>query len=101
MTENNNSTKKYKMDNKLPFIVPENYFENFALQMDSLIVNQPKTFILRKRRTWLYAAAVFLGLVVFGSSYYYKNLRDTENYESYVLSQVDESSIIDYYVDNK
>lgn len=93
------------MDNKLPFTVPEHYFENFALQLNSKIADQPKTFILKKRKPWLYVAAIFVGMVIFGGSYYYKYQKDTEiyseNYETYVLSQVDESSIIDYYVDNK
>jgi hypothetical protein len=54
----------------------------------------------------MYAAAVFVGVIIIGSVYYSNIQKDNnaytaDNYESYVLSQVDESSMMDYYVNNK
>ena len=94
-----------KIDKNPPFSVPENYFEDFALEMDKKIA-APKTIQFKKIKSWMYAAAIFTGLVVFGGTYYIhlqneKNTTYAENYESYVLSQVDESSMMDYYLANE
>ena len=52
----------------------------------------------------MYAAAMVMGIMVlspvFYSVYQNKATANTENYESYVLSQVDESVLMDYYVDD-
>jgi hypothetical protein len=46
---------------------------------------------------------MFVGVLVAGQVFYsthQKRLaRNAENYESYVLSQVDETSMVDYYVE--
>ncbi len=88
--------------NKLPFEVPENYFENFAQQMDEKIMlksNSSRKFL----KPWMYIAASLVGILLAVQIFYSVNKSNAttkeENYESYVLSQVDESSLVDYYVD--
>ncbi|MFT3751966.1 MAG: hypothetical protein QM800_03505 [Paludibacter sp.] len=88
---------------KLPFSVPENYFDQFAFQMEQQIGYTHKP-VHRFIRPWMYAAAVVVGIMVLGPVFYsaYQNQTavNTENYESYVLSQVDETVLMDYYVDD-
>ena len=88
--------------NKLPFEVPENYFDNFALQMDEQILGKSISF-RNSFKPWMYIAASLVGILLAVQIFYtvyQNNTRNKEdNYEAYVLSQVDESSIVDYYVD--
>ena len=89
---------------KVPFTVPEDYFEKFALNMDAHIaVKQVPVFHFM--RPWMYAAAIMLGVIFIGKGaynvYQNKQLANTENYELYVLSQVDEDDIIDYYLSDE
>jgi hypothetical protein len=89
-----------KFNAELPFTVPENYFEQFALQIDRQIgYKSPNPRFIK---SWMYFAAMFVGLFIIGEVFYSVNQRDTaknsENYESYVLSQVDESAVMDCYV---
>ena len=88
---------------ELPFGVPDNYFEQFAVQMDEKIGFQ-SAFVTKKFiRPWMYMAAMFVGVLLMGQVFYniYQNntIQNAENYELYVLSQVDETALIDYYVD--
>ncbi|MDD3321902.1 MAG: hypothetical protein PHS59_10715 [Paludibacter sp.] len=87
----------------LPFRTPENYFEDFANRMEAQIVVKPVS--IRKTFTpWMYMAAMFVGLLIVGqilfNVYQSANVKNEDNYESYVLSQVDEAAMIDYYVEN-
>ncbi|HEY6913066.1 MAG TPA: hypothetical protein VI413_00180 [Paludibacter sp.] len=88
---------------ELPFSVPENYFEQFALQIDEQIGYKQRS-AHRFIRPWMYAAAMVIGIMVlspvFYSVYQNKATANTENYESYVLSQVDETVLMDCYVDD-
>lgn len=92
------------IDRKNPFKVPENYFENFAVQINAKTAPR-KTTSIKRIKSWMYAAAVFAGIIVLGTVYYSNKQKEkyayAENYESYVLSQVDESSMMDYYIDHK
>lgn len=87
--------------NKLPFTVPENYFENLALEMDSRIAAQNTTF-KKLIRPWMYMAAMFVGVFLMGNVFYtihqQNKSRDAEMYEMYVQSQIDESIVFDYYL---
>ncbi len=87
---------------ELPFSVPLNYFEDFASQFDDRIglkSNNNK----KHNKTWMYMAAMFMGVLmmsqVFFTVYNNNETKNVENYELYVLSQVDETSLIDYYVE--
>lgn len=90
---------------ELPFSVPDNYFEQFANQIDKQIgYNSARSHKIF--RPWMYAAAaVFVGVMVLTPVFYTTNnqrniVKNTDNYETYVLSQVDESALLDCYVDN-
>ena len=101
MTNRNNILLE-KIGKRLPFSVPENYFNQFALQIEEQIGY--KQVANRKiLRSWMYMAAMFVGILIMGQIFYtvhQNNLtRNAENYESYVLSQVDETSLVDYYVE--
>jgi hypothetical protein len=98
-------TKKHisldEIENKIPFGVPENYFENFAVQIDEQIGNSTAP-IKRLFQPWMYMAAMFIGVFImaqiFYTFYHNKTTSNIESYELYVLSQVDESSLIDFYL---
>ncbi|MDR1585455.1 MAG: hypothetical protein LBS07_04680 [Prevotellaceae bacterium] len=89
-----------QMGNKLPFSVPDNYFEEFALEMDKQIAQKaPRKFAKR----WLYpAAAAFIGILFVGQVFYsdYRKQEDfRENYETYILSQVGNADMMYYYLE--
>ncbi len=52
-----------EIGNKHPFTVPENYFEDFALRMETQTRPQSPA-IFQSIRPWLYMAAIFIGLFV-------------------------------------
>lgn len=90
-----------EIGNKLPFTVPENYFENFALQLEDQVMLKPVP-AFRLLRPWMYMAAMFLG-IFFMSRIIYTVYEDNkalvaENYDLYVMSQVDETEIMVYYM---
>jgi len=91
-----------ELSRELPFSVPENYFNQFALQLEEQI-GFKHSIVPRKIRQWMYVAAMFIGIMIMGQVFYMVNqniaTRNAQNYESYVLSQVDENSIADLYVD--
>ena len=93
-----------EIGNELPFRVPDNYFDEFALKIEKQIKTKhvPFRYFIRP---WMYVAATFIGIVVIGQIFYTVNQNKAtitaDNYESYVLSQVDETSLMDYYVDNQ
>ncbi len=97
-------SKKIKIDeigNRVPFKVPENYFEDFATQFESQVVLKPVS-VYKIIRPWMYMAAMFLG-VFFMSRIVYtvysekKQLASAENYELYVLTQVNDVESLDTY----
>jgi len=86
---------------KLPFKVPENYFEQFAANIDSKIARKHVT-IFTMIKPWMYVAAILLGVLFISKVGYniYNNQRITnsENYELYVMSQVGEDEVVDLYL---
>jgi hypothetical protein len=100
----NNNIKLEEIGKEMPFSIPENYFNQFALQIDEQIGFR-KTLNHNKIRTWMYMAAMFVGIIIAGQVFYTVNqnnvTRNAENYESYVLSQVNENSVVDLYVDEE
>ncbi len=84
----------------LPFSVPENYFDQFAIQIDRQI-GSANTY--RKiLKPWMYMAAMFVGIFIVGGFFYSSNqqntIKNSENYDTYILSQVDETAVMDYYI---
>lgn len=90
-----------KISKELPFSVPDNYFDQFALQIEEQI-GYKKSVFRNVIRPWMYMAAMFVGVFIMGQLFYnlHQNnaTHNAENYESYVLSQVDENSVADLYV---
>lgn len=103
--EEKNYIEIQKVGNKRPFKLPENYFNDFAERMDKLTtenVQKPKPFRLRP---WMYGAAASLIGILFLGQVYLTNHKSKklasetfDTYDTYILSQVSESSIIDYYL---
>jgi len=100
--KNNKNIVLEKISKELPFSVPENYFNQFALQMDEQIGFR-KPLMRKNIRTWMSMAAMFVGILIIGQIFYTVNqnnvTRNAEKYEAYVLSQVNENSLVDLYVD--
>ncbi len=87
---------------EVPFSVPENYFNHFTQQIEEQIgIHTPPAHKLL--RPWMYIAAMFVVALMLGQLGYrlYQNnsTQNSENYELYVLSQVDETALMDCYVD--
>ncbi len=91
-----------KVGKKLPFSVPDNYFEDFALKMDEQIAQKN---VRKFRQWWMYsAAAVFVGVLLVGQiiySDYKQQITYQENYETYVLSQVGDAGMMYYYMNEE
>jgi len=89
---------------KLPFTVPENYFEEFAAGIDQAIARKPAKKVI-SIRSWLYIAAMLTGLIVMSKAGYniYVNhkITNSENYELYVISQLHEDEVMDLYLANE
>ena len=100
--KNNNKISIEEIGKDLPFSVPEDYFNQFALQIEHQIgYRKPRQHFLK---TWMYIAAMFVGIFIIGGTFYNANQRNiaknSENYESYVMAQVDETAVVDYYVND-
>jgi len=100
--KNNKNILIDEISKELPFTVPENYFNQFALQLEDQI-GFKRSLYRNLVRPWMYMAAMFIGILIMGQVFYTvnrnNNTRNAENYEAYVLSQVDETSLVDLYVD--
>ncbi len=99
----NEYTEIQRIGNKSPFKVPENYFEEFAARMDEFAATSISQPVNRFRiRPWMYGvAASMVGVILLGQIYLSENKNRriaSETYDTYVLSQVNETSIIDYYL---
>lgn len=90
-----------EVDRKLPFTVPDNYFEQFAHAMDQQIAVR-RVSVYQIIKPWLYAAAVAVLVLFAGRAgynvYHSSKISNSENYEMYVMSQIDETEMIDYYL---
>jgi len=95
--------KKYKLEdigNRKPFSVPDNYFEQFAAEFEGQISLKPVS-PFRILRPWMYMAVMFLGVFFLSRIVYTvytdNKLAKTENYELYVLSQIDDIENMELY----
>lgn len=86
--------------NRNPFTVPENYFESFATEIETKI-GKDRLSAKKLLKPWFYLAAMFVGLFFIGNVFYavYQNNRkmDADLYEMYVMSQIDQTVVLDYY----
>jgi len=99
--KNNKNILIDEISKELPFGVPENYFNQFALQIEEQI-GYKRSIIRNVLKPWMYMAAMFVGILIMGEVFYTVNqnntTRNTETYETYVLSQVDETMLVDAYM---
>ena len=100
--KNNKNILIEEISKELPFSVPDNYFDQFALRIEEQIGYKKPIFRIGIKR-WMYMAAMFVGILILTQVFYTINqniaTRNAENYETYVLSQVDENSMVDVYLD--
>ncbi len=92
-----------EIGNRKPFAVPENYFEDFANNFEAQIALKPLS-PLKLLRPWMYMAAMFLG-VFFMSRVVYtvytdNKIANAENYELYVMTQVNDVENLEYLESN-
>lgn len=86
---------------ELPFTIPDGYFEQFAANIDKQIA--PKKRLLTPYR-WVYAAAMFGGIIMIGLIGYtvYTNhtpetpLMAEDYYENLISAGVSEDLLVDY-----
>ena len=84
-----------------PFTVPDGYFEQFVLNIDAQIA--PKRAV-RPLHRWIYAAAMFTGVMVIGIMSYtlYKNnttqvpLITEDDYDNLINAGVSEDLLVEY-----
>lgn len=91
-------------DKKLPFTVPENYFDEFTAGIESSIMLKT-TPAKRMLKPWMYMAAMFVGIFVISQLVIHnpenKQLTSMDNYDLYFMSQVNESDIVNYYLNEE
>lgn len=91
-----------KTGNRRPFVLPENYFDDFAGRMDAVISENPQEDKQLRIRPWIYGAVASLIGILFLGQIYLTNDKNkelaSETFDTYVLSQVNENSIVDFYL---
>lgn len=91
-----------KTGNRRPFVLPENYFDDFAGRMDAVISENPQEAKQLRIRPWIYGAVASLIGILFLGQIYLTNDKNkelaSETFDTYVLSQVNENSIVDFYL---
>jgi len=84
-------------DKSNPFSVPENYFIDFQTKMERM--TRPVMIPwYRQVRSWAAVAAAVAGIVI-GTHFMFpsqSSVQPLSDEETYVLSQVDESALVDY-----
>ncbi|MFV0392587.1 MAG: hypothetical protein ACK5KP_12030 [Paludibacteraceae bacterium] len=91
-----------KLGKKRPFSLPETYFSDFESRMDEMIIEQGAKSPRFHFHPWMYGVVASLIGVVFLGQIYLTNAKNKQStsdaYETYVLSQVNENTIVDYYL---
>ena len=97
---NNNQLKK--TGSRVPFTVPDNYFQDFAADIHVRISSESVP-IKKMIKPWMYMAAMFVGFFILANVLYSifqgQHKLDDEMYEMYVMSQMDDTILFDYYYD--
>ncbi|MCL2597928.1 MAG: hypothetical protein FWD66_09835 [Paludibacter sp.] len=91
-----------RIGNRIPFYVPEGYFEQFASNFSPLItLHEQHVIKIFTMRRWVAAAAIAALLSVGFMSYrLYESRQITENqdnYETYLMSQIDDNNLMEFY----
>lgn len=109
--------KKYTLNdigNKNPFAVPDNYFEEFSVNIEKQISSEKKAVtvpLFQKLRPLFYAAAVLIGVFFVGDYLSLKtssnsnnntlNVADsaiTEEQSEALLAYIDENTLIEFLI---
>lgn len=90
-----------EIGNRIPFKTPDNYFENFAAQFEEQVMVKPVS-AFKLMRPWMYMAAMFLGVFFMSRilfTVYSNNKAEAaaENYELYVMTQVNDVESFEIY----
>lgn len=97
-------TTSTRFDNRNPFTVPDGYFEDFAAKMTAITQPSamPSLAWYKRTRSWIAIAAALSGVIIGArlmlptdKTTYTVNHQTTVE-ESYVLAQVDETTLEDY-----
>ena len=104
MENDNNILNKF--GNKKPFSVPENYFENFAVEMEKQVAQKKEKTatvvpFVAKLKPFLYAAAMFASVLLVGN-YLTKEKLGSEvamEQNELLLSYLDENAIIEFLIE--
>lgn len=95
--------KNSNFDKRNPFTVPDGYFEDFAAKMASMTqTSMPSLPWYRKTKSWIAIAATLSGVIIgaklmMPSEMASKSVAQQQTVEeSYILNQMDESSLADY-----
>jgi len=95
--------------NKKPFSVPENYFENFAIEMEKQITAKKEKTVtvpfITKLKPFLYAAAIFalvltIGNLMTDSSFSFTATENLMEQHDLLLSYLDEDIIIEFLIEH-
>ncbi len=102
-----NKIKLENIGNRKPFTVPENYFTDFGARLQRQLELQPQAETVKAKkiiRPWMYMAAMFTGILlmvsVVTSFYNRKLIAKNENYELYVISQLNDDMLYEYYIND-
>ncbi len=91
-----------KTGNKRPFTVPENYFNNFAEQMEKQIAAESPAGKYRLHTRLSVAAAAIIAIVFVSQLFVTERKEERLSMDAfntyYILSQVNENSMMDWYV---
>lgn len=103
MTSKRDNTSLQEAGTQLPFTVPEGYFDELTGRITAQ-TSERHVPLRRMTRAWMYMAAMFAGIVLLGNIAYAIYQRNTnlklENYDRYLMSQVDDVALIDFYLEN-
>lgn len=99
----NDNIQLDQLDKKLPFALPENYFEQFAANLPNQLnkTEAKRVPFYKHYKNYIYAAAIFLLLMAVAFPIYQKIQRNAdilvaEDYKTYVAAEMDEDELIDY-----
>lgn len=101
MKEEKTPLKLTNIPREIPFTVPEEYFEQFALNIDKQIAQKRS---VRSLQPWMYAAAIFVGVVAIGvmSYIWYTNHQESTSlmaedyYDSLISADISEDLLVEY-----
>lgn len=91
-----NQSKLEQNNKQVPFTVPDGYFDNFTQAIEQRAMGDTKTF-----RRYLMAASILLTLLIGGYFYQTRQTNSDDWYANYLLTQIDEATVYDFYFENQ